>query len=711
MHSQACFWCSQHRIYNVGKLKLLQELRAFAVNKENEGFEINQLEHLTELREVGIYNLEKIHTKEEAVEAKLIQKDYLHKLTLDWDSERPNSEPGAEVVVLESLQPHRNLQELRITGHRGPSCPTWLRDNLVVQALQSLSLFSVSWDIFPSFGKMWNLRELVLSNISTIKEFDLEQSFCKLVRKITLTGLENFEKWVPQPTHFLPHLQVLIITDCPKLSELPFSSHIVYPLKQDWNIDWFPKLQKLKIENCPEVLLLPPIPWTQSLCSVKISDVGSKLVKKLVYSKSSSGVELEVNAQDGLHNLDQVLLFSQLTEIQELKIKNCPPLELKYFIMLTSLKKLWAWSSNHGVVASEVQSGGEWQHPVEDIKIWVSDSSGKELTQFLSHLPKLSKLQVYRCENITQFAVGVDLQQTTSPVVSSSTSSDVTIDETQAKDEQQEIAEVEKEEANTVDDDGLLLLPAHLSNSLQTLVIKIGGAVVHSLSALQAITTLWLEDCSFYHPFPPTLLDLQLSSVKGVQTMESLSNLTSLTRLEIYRCGEDLRCEGLLPLLTRGQLSNLKVKGSPNFFGGWDPNPMRGMTESKLQNLETDDIEGLLDAPVLCSLLSSSLTSLDFIGNHETTRFTKEQEEAFQRLTSLQELWFWGCDKLEHLPAGLNKLTNLKRLWIWWCPALRSLPNGGLPSSLRELDVNRCDNEELTKQCRRLMGTIPKIIL
>lgn len=231
-------------IHNVGKLKLLQELKAFAVNKEIEGFELNQLEHLIELREVGIYNLEKIHTKEEAVEAKLIHKDYLHKLTLDWDSERPNTEPGAEGAVLESLQPHRNLQELRITGHRGPSCPTWLGDKLVVLALQSLYLFSVSWDIFPSFGKMWNLRELGLSDIATIKEFGLEESFCKLV-KITLIGLANFEKWVPRANHSFPCLQVLIIKDCPKLLELPCSSHIVYPLKQDSNIDWFPKLQEL----------------------------------------------------------------------------------------------------------------------------------------------------------------------------------------------------------------------------------------------------------------------------------------------------------------------------------------------------------------------------------------------------------------------------------------------------------------------------------
>ncbi|XP_044967992.1 putative disease resistance protein RGA4 [Hordeum vulgare subsp. vulgare] len=699
-------------IYNVGKLKLLQELKAFKVNKENEGFEQKQLEDLVELRELGIYNLEKIHTQEEAAKAKLINKNYLRVLTLSWDSEQTNAKPEDEGLVLESLQPHRNLQELYIRGNKGPSCPTWLGDKLDVEALKSLHLFRVSWDVFPSFGKMWDLRELTLNHISTIKEFGLEESLCKLLKKITLTGLENFEKWVPQPTHFFPHLQVLIIIDCPKLSELPFSCHIVYPLKQDWNTDWFPKLQELKIENCPEVLLLPPIPWTQSLCFVKINDVGSKLLHDLVYSKSSSGVALNIHGKDGLLSFDQLLLFSQLTELQELNIYNSPPLELKYFLMLTSLKTLLAWSSNLGVVPSEVQSGVEWQHPVDEIKIWSSDSSGKELSQFLSHLPKLSKLEVNSCKNITQLAVGVDLQQTTVPVVSSSISLDViTMDDTQTqvKVEQQEIAEVEKEEANTVDDDGLLLLPAHLSNSLQELAIDSGNLVVHSLNALKALTRLELKDCSFRHPFPSCLLDLELSSVEGVLT---LSNLTSLTRLEIYRCGEDFRCEGLLPLLTRGHLSSLEVIGSPNFFGGWewDPNAMWGRS-SKLQKVETDDIQGFLGAPALCSLLSSSLSDLHFSWNDETAHFTNEQEEAFQCLTSLQVLYFWFCHKLEHLPAALNKLTNLKRLVICGCPALRSLPKDGLPSSLRELDVEDCVNKELTEHCRRLMGTIPKIRL
>jgi hypothetical protein len=77
---------------------------------------------------------------------------------------------------------------------------------------------------------------------------------------------------------------------------------------------------------------------------------------------------------------------------------------------------------------------------------------GKELTQVLSHLPKLS---ISTC----QMGVAVEQQQPTSHVPSPSASADRTED-AQATCLQQEIAE-EAEKG----DDGLLLLPANLSGS------------------------------------------------------------------------------------------------------------------------------------------------------------------------------------------------------------------------------------------------------
>ncbi|KAI4974542.1 hypothetical protein ZWY2020_047822 [Hordeum vulgare] len=300
--------------------------------------------------------------------------------------------------------------------------------------------------------------------------------------------------------------------------------------------------------------------------------------------------------------------------------------------------------------------------------------SGKELTELLTHLPRLSQLLIASCENITQLSVGLDVQQTTSAAAS----------------------EVEQEK----EDDGLLLFPAHLCDSLRQLVINrcpelvmvevkppstclpAGGGGFQALRSLQSLRIfdspkVLSANSSFSCRciFPSSLQVLELYGVEGMGTLEPLSNLTSLTRLKLCNCGEDLRCEGLGPLL--GHLREFIVFGSPRAFAGWDPNPRRvlqqqGEDQEEVQQLQlvsplgssqvhilcTDEAMGLLAAPI-CSLLSSSLTCLHFhllaSVPDKIERFTKEQEDALHLLASLQELEFWYFDKLQSLPAGMRQ--------------------------------------------------------
>ncbi|KAM3316399.1 hypothetical protein ACQJBY_034480 [Aegilops geniculata] len=711
-------------ICNVGKLKLLEELKVFRVSKKSQGFESKQLERLTKLRELGIYNLEKIHTVEEAAQAKLLEKKYLRRLTLDWDSERSSVEPGVEAAVLESLQPHGDLQVLCIRGHRGPSCPAWLGDQLVVEALQSLWLDGVSWEVFPSLGKAWDLRELRLENIAGLKEVIMEKSFCMLI-KLELIGLGSYEKWVypaeqdssiggdllPPDAHIFPLLQVLIIRKCPKLLGLPFSNHIVFP-------DWFPKLQELEVCDCPEFSSVIPTSWIESLRCVMIERV--KLLKRFAYSKLSDGAELKIIGWGDLQSLDQVLVFDKETCMEKLTLDSCPPLELKHLLKLTSLKKLIVENSLSLVEPLGGQGDVEWQLPVEHIKVYgLNGNSGKELTELLPHLPRLSILNIWKCKNIKKLVVGVDVQQTT-PAASD------------------EITRLSEEE-----DDGVLLLPAQVFDSLRELdffgcpelvlvdppTLVPGGGGLQALRSLQSLLIVrspkFLSTFSFScHIFPSSLQYLELT-VKGMGTLEPLANLSSLTRLNLEGCGQDLKCQGLRSLLTNGgQLNKLIARGSPRFFAGWDPNPRRTLEDVKggeeqptqlvsstLQELCTDDIRGLLAAPI-CSFLSSSLTKLELrgYGSEGMERFSKEQEDALQLLSSLQKLQFMHFDDLQQLPTRLRNLTSLKILSIYRCPAISSLPNDGLPKSLQELVVGYMCSEELRHHCRGLEGTIQKVI-
>ncbi|OEL35838.1 hypothetical protein BAE44_0003143 [Dichanthelium oligosanthes] len=253
----------------------------------------------------------------------------------------------------------------------------------------------------------------------------------------------------------------------------------------------------------------------------------------------------------------------------------------------------------------------------------------------------------------------------------------------------------------------------------------------------------------------PNLPGTPLSSWHG-DVVASLK--PRLSHLSIWGC-EDLRGEGLRLLLAQGRLTKLDLRQTPDFFSGSEPSLPHEQEfpspSSKLQKISTDDIAGLLSAPI-CALLSCSLTELEFWGNEdvELERFTKHQDEALQLLNSLEKITLWECNKLQCLPAGLHKLPNLKRLLIFNCAAIQSLPKDGLPSSLQELEIQDCPvirsmpkecipislqkleitgcpairslpkvddlpsslreldvfwskSEELRRRCRKLIGTIP----
>jgi hypothetical protein len=132
-----------------------------------------------------------------------------------------------------------------------------------------------------------------------------------------------------------------------------------------------------------------------------------------------------------------------------------------------------------------------------------------------------------------------------------------------------------------------------------------------------------------------------------------LSNLTSLTELTLLEC-EDLRGEGLWSLLSRDHLTLTKliIRETPNFFAGSQPQEQEFPSPS-CQELQTDDVAGVLVAPI-CTLFASSLTTLHLCRVKEVERFTEEQEEALVLLVSLVDITFSDCHKLQCLPKGLD---------------------------------------------------------
>ncbi|PNT62941.1 hypothetical protein BRADI_4g09846v3 [Brachypodium distachyon] len=168
---------------------------------------------------------------------------------------------------------------------------------------------------------------------------------------------------------------------------------ILYPPEQDWNMDRFPKLKEFKIENCPEFLLIAPIPWTETLHQVNISDV--KLLESLCYSVTSYSVQLQIVGTDDLHSLDHVLSFNNLTKVEELTLKKFPPLELKHLPDANVIEEIDCREFRCSCWPIGRSRCGGIAAPCEDLVVHkLHCASGKELTKLLIHLPRLSKLVI-----------------------------------------------------------------------------------------------------------------------------------------------------------------------------------------------------------------------------------------------------------------------------------------------------------------------------
>ncbi|CAM0957821.1 unnamed protein product [Alopecurus aequalis] len=393
-----------------------------------------------------------------------------------------------------------------------------------------------------------------------------------------------------------------------------------------------------------------------------------------------------------------------------------------------------ARSVDHSV--GEIHSTG-CALPVERIEIEKCGANGEELTELLSHFPKLTCLWIERCGKITGLAAQGHQTTMAMAIPASPTSSSDNISQHAQAGHYQRLTRRDDEVASA--EQGLLLLPSQLQDfsirhcdELCLLSNSLGnGNARDGLQSLNSLRILRITDCpkflssysssaSSCFAFPTSLQSLLLG---GIETLDCLSNLVSLHTLHLWNC-PDLRGEGLWPLVAQGCLTRLLISRTPKFFTGWKLSSY----SSKLEYLMTNGHVGVLTLPI-CSLLSSSLTKLTLYEGRGMERFTEEQEDALHLLNSLQELEFCSCEKLQRIPAGLTKLTNLKRLRVQGCPAIRSLPKDGLPSSLQELVICDCPaikslpkdglpssllklqvygiSEELKRQCHKLKGTIP----
>ncbi|XP_044405784.1 putative disease resistance RPP13-like protein 1 [Triticum aestivum] len=329
---------AHHAIACVGNMTSLQELRFKVQNADS--FEISQLQSMDELVQLEISQLENVKTKEEAMGARLFDKEYLEILSLSWEDNSTSLQPEAAKDVLEGLQPHHDLKSLEITGYGGATSPTWLSSTLSVTSLQILHLENCrEWKILRSI-EMPSLRKLTL-----IRMLNLMGISVPSLEELTLIDMPKLEKCIGSyGMELTSSLSVLMMKNCPQLNEFTlFQSYSSFDAQQK---SWFTSLGKLSIGQCPRIMNNWPILPLREM----------RALKELELMDLHDVRELTVPSLEKL----VILIFHNLRGITSFVIGHCPnlaSLSSEAFSQLIALECLYIFNCpnlNKSNIMSEV---------------------------------------------------------------------------------------------------------------------------------------------------------------------------------------------------------------------------------------------------------------------------------------------------------------------------------------------------------------------
>ncbi|RCV04575.1 hypothetical protein SETIT_1G011100v2 [Setaria italica] len=651
-------------IPEVGKMRLLRELKGFHVKKESAGFELRELGQLAQLGgKLSIRGLENVRSSKEAAEARLMAKRDLIKLELFWSREHQSKVDD----ILDDLQPHSNLRDHRIVNHGGPAGPSWLCGNIRMKNLETLHLEGVSWSTLPPFGQLYHLRKLKLKNIVGICQFGpdfsggiTEKSFTHL-KEVQLHDMPELVEWIGGGnTHLFSRLERIKCSYCPKLTALPFS-RCSSSSTQD-NTIWFPNLCYLSTDECPK-LSLPPLPHSRMLSSIRTDS--------LFYEERVLSIKMP--GEFAFHNLGEVehlmtcdaslISFTDLQKLHPLRsiqVRSCEDTFLRGLdddIVLYSVQSLHL--SDFIVTRKSLSNLFKCFPALSDLSVGASSEHHDEVVVLqVPPSSSLRKIWLYGCKN--------------------------------------------------------LILPMEDGGGFQSL-LSLKSVCICDCNMLWSRWSTG-EAAQGISPFSPQVEELYLCDEPSTLSMALFSNLTSLTKLKLRDC-KNFTMDGFNPRIT-STLESLEVFNSRD--DETDPysiaadllaEVVRTKTmpagSFQLVTLVVDSISAVLVAPI-CTRISATLRELGFLNDWRVESFTEEQEQALQLLTSLQRLQFDGCRVLLSIPRGLHCLSSLETLRIRESPRIRSLPKKGLPDSLKEFYVFDC-SDELYEECRKLRGTRPDI--
>ncbi|PRQ38871.1 putative P-loop containing nucleoside triphosphate hydrolase, leucine-rich repeat domain, L [Rosa chinensis] len=634
----------------LGRLTNLRALPFFNVAEER-GPAIKELGGLNQLRgHLIILKLEHVRDGEEANKACLVQKSHLRELTFKWTYGRFPEEN--EMDVLDGLEPHGNLQSLKIENFMGARFPSWITS---LQNLKQIRLEHCdNCEEVPTLGHLPNLRSLEIKWMKKLKrvgvEFygysDTSTTLFPALKTLSIYECHELIEWMEAPrisaegeVVVFPCLEELSIYNCDSLESIRITRGIACLCELNISsckglsslevgLDHCTSLQALTIDHCPNLMSIPTAEGIPSLQMLRIWDCEglSSLGSGLNYCTSLQ--ELEIRDCD---NLTSIPITQGIACLCELNISSCKGLS-SLEVGLDHCTSLQVLTIDHCPNLMSIPTA-EGMPSLQMLRIW--DCEGlSSIGSGLNYCTSLQELDVRHCHNLTSI-----------PITQGITS---------------------LQRLRIIRCQRLLSLPNGLQfcTSLHVLEI-IDCPNLVSIPTAQGIPSLWT---------------LNLVACNGLSSLGSgLNYCTSLQELKI----ED--CLNLTSIpITQGitSLWSLRIANCRRLLSL--PSGLQFCTS--LQELE------LRECPILTSIPTaqgmSSLRKLII----KWCRASSSLGSGLNYCTSLQELQITDCHNLTLIPITQG-ITSLRIVRIAGCQRLLSLPSGlQFCASLQDLEIADCSS-------------------
>ncbi|TYI58736.1 hypothetical protein E1A91_D11G381800v1 [Gossypium mustelinum] len=709
--------------FRIDKLRNLQRLSDFII-AEGDGCHIRYLNYLSNLEgDFRLSGLENVNG-EDAGEAKLNEKQGIHRLVLHWSKKFKKASRNKEVDewVLDSLRPPKKLEQLVIQNYGGAKFSTWIADPSFKNML-SLELRNCkNCKSLPSIGRLLLLKDLSISGLDQVHKIGAElfgenqsNAFASL-ESLRFDNMLNWEEWDlceddEQASKF-PSLRFLSIRKCPLLlGTLPtilqsLQTLEIYECKRlVVSISSFPLLCELRVEGCEELVDEGSLSVQKvtSLKAVSVSNISNfnisaeRTMLRFANSetfKISGWKELGSLSQNGLsivgHRFitiwncpqlvsleteEEILQLDKIPGVESLEIANCErlnrlPEALHAFPLITRIQLeicpglVCFAESNFPPALKELRIGNcvNLQYLVDE-----KENNNKSMS---SNTCLLERLEIEKCPSLIWLSSRGDICNRLQhlEIESCSKLSRLFLN---AK------LPVMLKQLFIWDCPVLECIAQDFFETTDLESIGIRGAEkikslprgLDKLSHLQEIKLSWCPNLvSFEESGLPTT-NLRVFAIENCENFgvlpKCINNFTSLRELKVSYCSADISFpeEGF-----PANLTSLAISNAPKIYTSLVQWGFYRLTSLQKLKINGEGCSNAVSFPEegIGMTLPPSLQSIS-IENFENLEFMCSK--GFQYLTSLQKLRINDCPKLTSLPEK-DMLLSLERLSILHCPLL-----------------------------------------